>query len=85
MKAIRYTRQFTRLYKQRIAQDEQLNRDFQESVEAFQEERSLVADHALTGVMQGQRAFSINEDYRVVYLEREEYYLFLSVGTHEQV
>ena len=35
--------------------------------------------------MGGQRAFSINEEYRVVYIEGEDYYLLVDVGTHEQV
>jgi addiction module RelE/StbE family toxin len=85
MKEIRYARQFTRSYKQRIARDERLKRDFQESVEAFLEDRTFVYDHALKNAMQGQRAFSINKEYRVVYIERDEYYLFIDVGTHEQV
>ena len=85
MKEIRYSNQFIRSYKQRIASDERLKRDFRESVEAFLEHRALVYDHALTGVMQGKRAFSINKAYRVVYLEREDYYRFVDVGTHEQV
>jgi addiction module RelE/StbE family toxin len=85
MKAIRYTPQFTRSYKQRIARDERLERDFHESIEAFLEDRTLVHDHALRNAMQGQRAFSINKQYRVVYIERDEYYLFINIGTHKQV
>jgi addiction module RelE/StbE family toxin len=85
MKEISYSNQFIRYYKQRIARDERLKRDFRESVEAFLENRALVYDHALIGVMQGKRAFSINKEYRVVYIERDEYYRFLDVGTHEQV
>jgi addiction module RelE/StbE family toxin len=85
MKEIRYAPQFTRSYKQRIARNERLKRDFQESVETFLEDRTLVYDHALKTAMQGQRAFSINKQYRVIYLERDEYYLFVDIGTHEQV
>ena len=85
MKQIRRTNRFKRLYKERIAVDGQLREDFLDSVEAFLEDRNLVDDHALEDVMSGQRAFSINDEYRVVYIEQEEYYLFLNVGTHEQV
>jgi addiction module RelE/StbE family toxin len=85
MKEIRYSPQFTRYYKQRVASVEGLKREYQESVEAFLEDKTLVNDHALENVMQGKRAFSINDDYRVIYLERDEYYLFVDVGTHEQV
>jgi mRNA-degrading endonuclease YafQ of YafQ-DinJ toxin-antitoxin module len=85
MKDIKYSNRFVRHYKQRIARDERLKRDFHESVEAFREDRTSVNDHALANVMEGQRAFSINDAYRVVYIEQEEYYRFLDVGTHEQV
>jgi mRNA-degrading endonuclease YafQ of YafQ-DinJ toxin-antitoxin module len=74
-----------RRYQQRIAKDEQLNEAFWDSLETFVVDPMLVNDHALANVMQGQRAFSINNDYRVIYLERDEYYLFVDVGTHEQV
>ncbi len=85
MKEIRWSKQFTRLYKQRIAHDERLKRDFIESVDAFRENKTLVYDHPLENVMEGQRAFSINTEYRVVYIEKEDYYQFTDIGTHEQV
>jgi mRNA-degrading endonuclease YafQ of YafQ-DinJ toxin-antitoxin module len=85
MKDIRYSNRFVRHYRERIARDERLKRDFQESVAAFREDSTLVNDHALENVMEGQRAFSINDEYRVVYIEQEDYYRFLDVGTHEQV
>jgi mRNA-degrading endonuclease YafQ of YafQ-DinJ toxin-antitoxin module len=85
MKEIRWSKSFTRHYQQRIAQDEQLTEAFWDSVETFVVEPRLVNDHALQNVMQGKRAFSINEEYRVVYLEKADEYVFLDVGTHEQV
>jgi mRNA-degrading endonuclease YafQ of YafQ-DinJ toxin-antitoxin module len=74
-----------RHYQQRVAKDEQLIEAFWESVETFVLDPTLVKDHALQNVMQGKRAFSINEEYRVVYLETDDEYVFLDVGTHEQV
>jgi len=85
MKEIRYSNLLVRHYKLRIARDEHLKRDFRESVVTFLDNRAVVNDHALQGAMQGKRAFSINTAYRVVYVEREDYYRFLDVGTHEQV
>jgi addiction module RelE/StbE family toxin len=85
MKEIRYSRQFTRRYKQRIARDERLKQDFSDSVDAFQEDRTLVDDHPLENIMEGQRAFSINDAYRVVYVETDDEFVFLDIGTHEQV
>ena len=85
MKRIRRTNRFKRLYKERIAMDGRLKRDFIESVAAFREDRTSVDDHPLEDVMQGQRAFSINSEYRVVYIEREDEYVFVDIGTHPQV
>ncbi len=85
MKEIRYSTQFTRHYKQRIARVERLIQDFQESVDAFQEDRTFVDDHPLEDVMEGQRSFSINNEYRVVYVETDDLFVFLDIGTHEQV
>lgn len=85
MKTIKYSSQFIRHYKERIATNDRLKQDFRESVDVFREDRAFVDDHALEDAMSGQRSFSVNEEYRVVYIERKEYYLFINVGTHEQV
>jgi mRNA-degrading endonuclease YafQ of YafQ-DinJ toxin-antitoxin module len=42
-------------------------------------------DHSLTGTMKGPRAFSIVGDVRLVYRETNEYYVFLDIGSHNQV
>ena len=86
MKRIRRTNRFKRLYKERIALDEWLKHDFIESLNAFREDRTWVDDHALEDAMEGQRAFSINDEYQS-YLCRKaaDEYVFLDVGTHEQV
>lgn len=44
-----------------------------------------VNDHALKGRMGHDRAFSVNEEYRVVYTIKNDHYLFKDIGTHEQV
>jgi len=33
--------------------------------------------------MADKRAFSITDEYRVIYRDNGEYYLFLDVGTHD--
>jgi addiction module RelE/StbE family toxin len=85
MKSIKWSTTFTNQYRQRIRIDEQLQKEFQDSVAMFLADRTVVDDHPLEGKMAGWRAFSINDDYRVVYLERDEYFLFIYVGTHRQV
>ena len=42
-------------------------------------------DHALTGKLDGKRAFSITGEIRVVYVELEDAIVLLDVGTHKQV
>ena len=76
MKRIRRTNRFKRLYKERIALDERLKQDFIASLHAFREDRTWVDDHPLENVMEGQRAFSINEAYRVVYVETQAMSIF---------
>jgi mRNA-degrading endonuclease YafQ of YafQ-DinJ toxin-antitoxin module len=58
---------------------------FHESVASFLVDPASVDAHALEGKMGLYRAFSINDDYRVVYTETPEYFLFQDVGTHKQV
>ena len=85
MKAIRWSKPFSRRYQQRIAKDERLTEEFWASIETFWVDPESVHDHPLENVMEGQRAFSINQEYRVVYIEKADAYVFLDVGTHAQV
>ena len=85
MKRIHRSVRFRSHYKHRISKDEQLRKDFIESVAAFREDKDLVGDHELEKPMKGERAFAINEEYRVVYVERKDSFLFKDVGTHAQV
>jgi mRNA-degrading endonuclease YafQ of YafQ-DinJ toxin-antitoxin module len=54
-------------------------------VALFLDDPAAVNDHALTGKMSRERAFTINDDYRVIYTEKPDHYLFKDVGTHAQV
>ena len=42
-------------------------------------------DHGLVGKKLGLRAFAMSGDIRIVYAETEEAYVFLDVGSHNQV
>ena len=85
MKQIFLSSEFKHHFKLRISKNELLTREYKESVEAFLEDKTLMNDHPLEDVMSNFRAFWINDDYRVVYQEKEKYYLFTDIGTHEQV
>ena len=42
-------------------------------------------DHALTGKLDGKRAFSVTGEIRVIYVELEDAIVLLDIGTHNQV
>jgi len=79
------TAQFERHYQERIAQEESLVEDFIASVDLFFQDPQSVNDHGLRGVMKHYRAFWMNDAYRVIYRARHGDYLFVDIGTHEQV
>ena len=79
------TRRFIRHYRERIAQHPQLRSEFLDAVTMFLHDPAAVNDHALKGKMSRERAFAINADYRVIYADKEDHYLFKDVGTHRQV
>ena len=68
MIGFRSTNQFKRHYKRWITRNEPLRQMFLETP---------VGDHPLAGLMSGERAFWINEDYRVIYVEKSDCVLLL--------
>ena len=87
MKRIARHKQFKKHFDQRIAPNKKLLIRFYERVEMFLlgERGYPLNDHALTGPQFGQRAFSLDGDLRVIYLETDEAYIFLDIGSHNQV
>lgn len=85
MKGIVETKEFKTNYRKRIAKNEQLKKEFLQSIRGFLDDRSSVSDHQLKGKMKLFRAFSINDDYRIVYIEEDDRFIFLNVGTHKEV
>ncbi len=84
---LRYATTFTfrRHFKERISLDESLVEAYQASVDAFFQNPETVDDHALKPPLKDRRAFSVNDDYRVVYRVKEDFLLFVDIGTHDQV
>ena len=60
---------------------------FQRHLELFGQgiRKEPINDHPLTGKLKGLRSFSVGGDVRVVYEETEEHYLFVDIGSHNQV
>jgi addiction module RelE/StbE family toxin len=87
MKRIERYKKFEKHYQKRILPNTKLEKQFDERVKAFiQGKRGKpLDDHALTGDKAGFRAFSITGDIRVVYQETPEAYIFLDIGSHNQV
>jgi addiction module RelE/StbE family toxin len=87
MKPIEYTKQFQKRLQQRYAHQPRVIERFQQHVELFASgvREEPVNDHPLTGKLRGLRAFSIGGDVRVVYRDAPDHYLFLDIGSHNQV
>ncbi len=87
MKEIKFTKNFEKAFKKRISPHSNLHKKFTERLKSFEEnpKNPTLHDHPLTGTKLGKRAFSITGDYRVVYREEVDYFVFYDVGTHNQV
>lgn len=87
MKRIDYSRQFEKAFARRIAHDTKLVRMFDERYLLFEagERGYPLYDHALTGSRKGQRAFSVSNDLRIIYVETDEAIVFVDIGSHNQV
>ena len=86
-KKIRFHKSFTKNFRKRIITNPALSKKFDERLYIFRNNRynPVLKDHALTGKHNGERAFSITGDIRIVYIEFKDYYLFMDIGTHSQV
>lgn len=87
MKPVIFHRNFEKSHKQRIAPNPKLVKRFGERYKLFLsgERGKPLDDHALSGSLQGRRAFSVAGDIRVIYIELEEQIILLDIGTHNQV
>lgn len=87
MKEIKFTKDFEKEFKKRILPHSNLSKKFKERLKSFQEnpQNPALHDHPLTGTKLGKRAFSITGDFRVVYRENIDHFVFYDVGTHNQV
>ena len=87
MKQIKRDRTFEKHFKQRISPNTKLAAQFKERLTLFMagELGAPLYDHALTGKLAGKRAFSVAGDIRVIYVELEDFIIFLDIGSHNQV
>lgn len=87
MKPITFSRKFEKYYTKRIGHNEKLKNAYSKRYLMFVagERGYPIDDHALSGELTGKRAFSISSDIRVVYEVVGDEYIFLDIGTHNQV
>jgi len=87
MKPVIFHRNFEKHYKQRIKSQPKLVQQYAQRYKLFLsgERGKPLDDHSLKGTLQGRRAFSINGDVRVIYIELEDQIILLDIGTHNQV
>ena len=87
MKKIERRPQFQKHFRSRIAPNKNLKTRFDERLKLFAsgERGKPLNDHPLGKNMEGLRAFLITGDIRVVYYETASSYIFLDVGSHNQV
>lgn len=86
MKAF-FTKDFKKAYAKRISHRKNLVARFEERYDLFIEDQRnpILENHALSGKLEGFRAFSITGDVRVVYYIYNDTAYFVDIGTHNQV
>ena len=79
---------FKRSYRKRIHKHAHLKRQFREKMALFLKEPfdSQLRTHKLSGKLKGTWAFSINDDYRVLFeFIDDDKALLIDFGTHDDV
>lgn len=79
---------FKRSYRKRIHKHSHLKRQFREKMALFLEDPfdSQLRTHKLSGKLKGTWAFSINDDYRILFefIDKNKV-LLIDFGTHDEV
>ncbi len=87
MREIVYDKNFEKNLKRRLSNNANLKKKFVEKVSLFLKDPThhTLKNHKLIGSKKEYKAFSITGDIRVIYIEKPTYYIFLDIGTHNQV
>ena len=79
---------FKRCYRKRIRQNAKLRKKFWKELELFFSNPFLpqLRTHKLSGKLYGQWAFSVDDNYRVIFeFIGEDRVLLIDIGTHDEV
>ena len=86
---IKTSKEFDAKYILRIRKNDRLRRETIQAIELFKQDPNseVLANHQLYGQMQGLWSFSINGDYRIIYIlsDNGKVARFLDIGTHDDV
>ena len=86
-KPIYFDKVFEIHYQKRILKNKKLHELYKEALALFIENpnASRLHNHILKGKMSSKKAFSVANDCRVIFLEDEDKFLFLDIGSHDEV
>ena len=84
-KPIQYSALFSKHFRKRISPFPKLGNLVKQRIKIFLTDPVAVKDHALIGQKAGKRSFSVNGDMRIIYEDLGDRYLFIDIGSHNQV
>lgn len=86
-KRIILSKDFRRNLAKRFGIGSKLEKTINERIEMFLHDRTnpILRDHHLLGRLAQYKSFSITGDIRIIYMEEEDRYIFMDIGTHNQL
>lgn len=84
---LKYTQNFLKNYKKRIANNKNFDKQFQERLQLFlfNQHSPLLKTHKLVGAKKNLHAFSVTGDIRVIYYQQGDTIFLIDIGTHNHV
>jgi addiction module RelE/StbE family toxin len=86
-KPIYFDKVFEAHYQKRILKDKRLHELYKQAITIFIDNPAnpKLHTHELKGRMSTKKAFTVDDDCRVVYVEDKESIIFLDIGKHDEV
>lgn len=86
-KPIYFDKVFETHYQKRVLKDKKLHEVYKQALALFinNPNHPQLHTHNLKGIMNTKSAFSVDGDCRVIFLEDEDKFLFLDIGSHDEV
>lgn len=86
-KPIYFDKVFELHYQKRILKDKRLHELYKKALFLFinNPHNPQLQTHNLKGKISIKKAFSVDDDCRVIYIEDDDKFLFLDIGKHDEV